>query len=117
MPETGSETFEGEPTTAARMLVEYRAALADLLARSESAGRKMEAEISHAVGTLLWQLSIDLIELYKESARGALARSDTTTVLPALERIRDVLRNARRYPRPLRDTLHKAIAATASSPP
>jgi hypothetical protein len=106
-----------EATFAARLLLSYRTQLADLLTRAEAAGRNAESEINHAVGTLLWQLSIDLIELYQEAARGALTHSDTVTVVPALERMRDVLRSARRHPRPLRDILHKAIATIAANSP
>jgi len=38
-------------------------------------------------------------------------------VMPALERLRDVLRHWRLRSRPLRDTLHKAIAAFPTCPP
>jgi hypothetical protein len=55
--------------------------------------------------------------LYYESARGGLTEADRSIVLPALERIRDVLRRAHRRPVPLRDALHKAIAAMPSNPP
>ncbi len=76
-----------------------------------------EPKIRFTLGTLIEQLSTDLMFLYYESTRGGLTEDDRTIVVPALERIRDVLRRAHRRPIPLRDALHKAIAAMPGSLP
>jgi hypothetical protein len=108
---TGSATF------AARTLSIYRMRLEDLLTRIEDGGGEEEANIRFTLGTLIDQLSTDLMFLYYESARGGLTEDDRSIVLPALERIRDVLRRAHRRPVPLRDALHRAIAAMPGNPP
>ena len=91
--------------------------LEDLLTRIEDGGGEEEVNIRFTLGTLIDQLSTDLMFLYYESARGALTEDDRSIVLPALERIRDVLRRAHRRPVPLRDALHKAIAAMPGNSP
>lgn len=107
----------GEATFAARTLSIYRIRLEELLARAEEGSEYEEAKVRYTLGTLIEQLSTDLMFLYYESARGGLTDGDRAIVLPALERIRDVLRRAHRRPLPLRDALHKAIAAMPSNPP
>jgi len=104
-------------TLAARTLSLYRARLKDLLDQVDNSDGHGEANIRFSLGTLIEQLSTELMLLYYESTRGGLVHSDQTIVLPALERMRDVLRRAHRRPLPLRDALHKAIAAMPSSPP
>lgn len=104
-------------TLAARTLSLYRARLKDLLDQVDNSDGREETNIRFSLGTLIEQLSTELMLLYYESARGGLVHSDQTIVLPALERMRDVLRRAHRRPLPLRDALHKAIAAMPSSPP
>ncbi|MGA2779233.1 MAG: hypothetical protein ABSF94_16870 [Steroidobacteraceae bacterium] len=108
---TASATF------AARLLSLYRIRLEELLTRLEVGSRDQESNIRFVLGTIIEQLGTDLMSLYHESARGSLIHSDQTIVLPALERMRDVLRRAHRRPVPLRDALHKAIAAMPSNPP
>jgi len=104
-------------TLAARTLSLYRARLKDLLDQVDNSDGRGEATIRFSLGTLIEQLSTELMLLYHESARGGLVQSDQTIVLPPLERMRDVLRRAHRRPLPLRDALHKAIGAMPSSPP
>jgi hypothetical protein len=104
-------------TLAARTLSLYRARLKDLLDQVDNSDGREETNIRFSLGTLIEQLSTELMLLYHESARGGLVHSDQTIVLPALERMRDILRRAHRRPLPLRDALHKAITAMPSSPP
>lgn len=107
----------GEATFAARTLSIYRTRLEDLLAKVEDGWGHDDPKARFTLGTLIEQLSTDLMFLYYESARGSLTEDDRAIVVPALERIRDVLRRAHRRPLPLRDALHKAIAAMPSNPP
>lgn len=107
----------GAATFAARTLSIYRVRLEDLLTRVEDGSGEEQTNVRFALGTLIEQLSTDLMFLYYESARGGLTEDDRSIVLPALERIRDVLRRAHRRPVSLRDALHKAIAAMPGNPP
>ena len=110
-------TCSSEVTPAARTLAIYRTRLTDLLARTETAAQNGNVEIHFAVSTLVERLSVDLIRLYDDSERGALAQSDRVTVLPTLEFMREVLRHAWSRPRSLRDTLYKALATIPGGPP
>jgi hypothetical protein len=69
-----------EATSAARSLAIYRTRLADLLARAEIVAQDESAEIYLAVSALVERLSGDLIRLYDDLERGALAQSDRVTV-------------------------------------
>src|ERR1700688_2381121 len=108
---TKNATSAAESTLAVRTLEIYRTRLADLLVRTESVGQNGDVEIHLAVGALVNQLSVDLIRLYDDLARGALAQSDRVSALPTLERLREVLRHRWSRPRTLRDTLRKAPAS------
>jgi hypothetical protein len=108
---TKNATSAAESTLAVRTLEIYRTQLADLLFRTESVGQNGDAEIQLAVGALVDQLSVDLIRLYDDLVRGALAQSDRVSALPTLEFMREVLRHRWSRPRPLRDTLRKALAS------
>jgi len=114
---TSKTTAPIEATPAARTLAIHRARLADLLAKAETAAQNGIAEIHFAVSTLIERLSGDLIRLYDDLERGALAHSDRVTVVPTLECMREVLRHAWSRPRSLRDTLYKALAVSPDSPP
>jgi hypothetical protein len=114
---TSKTTAPIEATPAARTLAIHRARLADLLAKAETAAQNGNAEIHFAVSTLIERLSGDLIRLYDDLERGALAHSDRVTVVPTLECMREVLRHAWSRPRSLRDTLYKALAVRPDSPP
>jgi hypothetical protein len=111
----GESIGSARATPAAQTLAGYRTRLMDLLMRAESCQRE-DAEIHFAVSRLVDRLSLDLIDLYDDLARGALAQADRVTVLPALELMREVLRHAWRRPRPLHDMLHEALAPMPSSP-
>ena len=108
---TKNATSAAESTLAVRTLEIYRTRLADLLVRTESVGQNGDVEIHLAVDALVDQLSVDLIRLYDDLARGALAQSDRVSSLPTLERMREVLRHRWSRPRPLHDTLRKVLAS------
>lgn len=103
-------------TPAARTLAVYRTRLADLLVKAETV-QEGNTEIHFAVSALIERLSGDLIRLYGDLERGALAPSDRATVMPSLEFMREVLRHAWSRPRSIRDTLSKALAPTPGNPP
>ena len=102
-------TSPTEVTPAPRTLEIYRTQLADLLAKDETVAQNGNAEIHFAVSALVERLSADLIRLYDDSQRGALAQSDRVTVVPTFESMREVLRHAWTRPRSLRDTLYKVL--------
>jgi hypothetical protein len=96
-------------TRATKTLSLYRSLLTNLLARAEACDDHDEAAIGLAFARLVDSLGDDLVQLYQEEAAGLLSESDRTIVLPALERMRNVLRRAHRRTLSLRDTLHKAL--------
>jgi hypothetical protein len=100
-------------TRAERTLSVYRSLLVNLLTRAEGQGRADEAAIGLAFARLVDGLGADLVQLYQDQAQGLLSESDRLIVLPALERMRNVLRRAHRRTLSLRDTLHKALNAAA----
>jgi hypothetical protein len=113
---TSKTTSPTEATPAARTLAIYRTQLADLLAQAETAAQDGSAKTHFDVGRLVERLSADLIRLYDDSQRGALAQSDRLAVLPTLESMREVLRHAWSRPRSLLDTLYEALGAGPGSP-
>jgi hypothetical protein len=70
---TNNATSAAESTLAVRTLEICWTLLADFLVRTENVG---DVEIHLAVGALVDQLSVVLIRLYNDLARGALAQSD-----------------------------------------
>jgi len=97
-------------TPAALALRSYRERLSEMLAWAESANPAEAGALRFAVARLVEELSSDLLHFYRKLEARELTGTDQTVVLPALERLRDVLRHWRMRSRPLRDTLHKAIA-------
>ena len=97
-------------TTATRLLAGYRRQLVELLGRAESAAPREPAELRLAVATLVEVLNADLMRLYRLAEGGTLTRGDQTVVVPALERLRDTLRQRGSRLHAMSDTLHKAIA-------
>jgi hypothetical protein len=86
-------------------------ALLDVAERSPEAGARLEA----LAYDLAEELNADLLRLYTLGAAGQLAAVERITVLPALERLRDILRFRGRSPRSLRDVLQKASAELPDS--
>ena len=104
-------------TRAEKVMSVYRSLLIDLLTRAEARDAPDEAAIALAFARLVDKLGADLVRLYQEQASGQLSDTDQRIVLPALERMRNVLRRAHRRTLSLRDTLHKALNASAPSGP
>jgi len=96
----------------------YRSLLVNLSTWAEGheeqdaqAGRdgREQVAIGLAFARLVDSLAADLVQLYQEESSGRLSESDRLLVLPALERMRNVLRRAQRPTRSLRDTLRNAL--------
>jgi len=113
-PVTTQQSTTAE-TRAERTMSLYRSLLANLLTRAEGQDRRDEPAIGLAFARLVDSLGADLVQLYQDEAAGRLSDSDRRIVLPALERMRNVLRRAHRRTLSLRDTLHKALNAAAPS--
>jgi hypothetical protein len=96
--------------TAVRLLPLYRRRLNELLRAADEAAPGEPAALCVAIGRVVADLNADLVGLYRRSEAGVLRRFDQGIVLPALERLRDVLRRRSMQIRPIRDTLRKAIS-------
>lgn len=113
MAKTKKNRAATDPPTA-RLLAEYRSRLAELLTHAELAAPREPAELRLAVTTLVERLNDDLLRLYRLAEGGALGRADQLVAIPALERLRDTLRQRGARPHPMSDTLHKAVAVLAA---
>jgi hypothetical protein len=104
-------------TPAAVALAAYRERLVGILTSIESADSPGPRVLHIAVAQLLENLSHNLAHLYLQRGSPELSDTDQAIVIPALERMRDVLRHRRRPSNRLSDTLHEAIAAYPACPP
>jgi hypothetical protein len=104
-------------TPAARALANYRTRLAEILRLTDTATPAQFRALNLAVAHLVDELSHELLLLYQQREHHALTDTDRAIVMPALERVRDVLRHRQRRSRPLHDTLHKAIIACVECRP
>jgi hypothetical protein len=93
------------------LLTGYRTRLAALVAAAEAAAPAEPGELRAAVDQLVEELNADLLTLYRAAERGALKARDATILVPALERLRNVLRHRDVRLCSMRDTLHKAVMA------
>ena len=114
---SGDPRSSAMATPAALALRSYRERLSQMLTWAETADPAEAGALRLAVARLVEELSRDLLHLYRKLEARELTSTDQTVVMPALERLRDVLRHWRMRSRPLRDTLHKAIAAFPTCPP
>ena len=112
----GDQRTSAMATPAALALRSYRERLSQMLTWAENANPSEAGALRLAVARLVEELSRDLLHLYRKLEARELTGTDQTVVMPALERLRDVLRHWRMRARPLRDTLHKAIAAFPTCP-
>jgi hypothetical protein len=100
------------------LLARYRARLATLLAEAEAAAPVEPAALKLALDQLVEDLNADLLTVYRAAERGELAAREAAIVVPAFERLRNVLRQRDVRNGSIRDTLHKAaLAMPASSQP
>ena len=76
------------------------------LAEHESLPSQLEAR--RRVAALVDELTRDIIGFYDRGGPETLTDLQRTAVLPALQRLRDILRNSKASRRALRDTLLKA---------
>lgn len=98
-----------EPPEPAALLARYRARLVELVADAEAAEPEEPAALRAAVDGLVETLNADLLHLYRAAEQGALKARDARILLPAFERLRNVLRHRDVRLCSMRDTLHKAV--------
>ena len=93
----------------ALLLAGYRTRLLDLVGSAESTAPTEPALLRAAVGQLVENLNADLLDVYRAAETGALAARDAAILVPAFERLRNVLRHRDLHLCSMRDTLHKAV--------
>jgi len=98
-------------TPAAQVLLYYRIRLATLLASAEDASLLEAPVFRLTIAKVVEDLTEDLIRLYEDLQRHGLTETDRTDVVPALERLRTVLRQRHTYSRRFRNTIRKMISA------
>jgi hypothetical protein len=111
-PTVTSRTTLGHPPETpqpAELLVRYRARLMELVTAAAAAAPTEPAALRTGVDQLVDDLNVDLLILYRAAERGALQPREAAIMLPAFERLRNVLRHRDVRLRSMRDTLHKAV--------
>ncbi len=93
----------------ASLLAGYRAQLVDLVAIAESTAPAEPAMLRAAVDQLVENLNADLLNVYRAVEKGVLKARDAAILVPAFERLRNVLRHRDVRLCSMRDTLHKAV--------
>lgn len=88
------------------LLSRYRDLVQRLLAAAEE-GTRTQPPLESLAYDLSEALNADLLRLYGTDA-GLLTALERTSLLPTLERLRDILRFRSRSPRPLHEVLKKA---------
>ena len=116
LTETPRNTFvrAPEPLQPATLLARYRARLVELVGSAEAAAPAEPASLRAAVDLLVENLNADLLHLYRAAEQGALEARDAAILLPAFERLRNVLRHRDVRLCSMRDTLHKAVSGMPS---
>ena len=102
---------------AAILLIRYRTRLNALLAAAETAAPEEPGELRAAVDQLVEDLNADLLALYRAAERGILKAREAAILVPAVERLRNVLRHRDVRLCSMRDTLHKAVSGLAAGAP
>gem|GEM_PF-6820194 len=110
-PKTPAGAPDAAPATA--LLARYRARLVALVDSAQAVAPTEPGELRSAVDRLVEELSADLLACYRAAERGELPAGEAAILLPALERLRNVLRHRDTRLRSIRDTLHKAVSAMA----
>ncbi len=113
---TSTKTSGREPDAPqpAALLARYRARLVELLDSAEASAPSEPASLRAAVDLLVENLNADLLNLYRAVEQGALKPRDAAILLPAFERLRNVLRHRDVRLCSMRDTLHKAVTGMPS---
>ena len=91
------------------LLARYRDRLIELVALAEAAAPAEPAHLRAAVDLLVENLNEDLLKIYRATESGALKAHEAAIVVPAFERLRNVLRHRDVRLCSMRDTLHKAV--------
>jgi len=111
-PTVNSRTTSGQPADAPQpteLLVRYRTRLMELVTAAEAAAPTEPSTLRTGVDQLVDDLNVDLLVLYRAAERGALQPREAAIMLPAFERLRNVLRHRDVRLCSMRDTLHKAV--------
>lgn len=98
----------------ATLLATYRARLVELIGTAEASAPSEPAPLRAAVDSLVENLNADLLNLYRAVESGGLKPRDAAILLPAFERLRNVLRHRDVRLCSMRDTLHKAVTGMPS---
>lgn len=94
----------------ARVLPAYRERLSELLRMAEAVAPAEPADLWRAATALVDDLNADLLTLYRRAEADGNHPGGTASVTATLERLRDILRVRSSRARPMRDTLHRALA-------
>ena len=95
------------------LVSQYRQRLIEILNLAELEHSPSQQEAHRRVADMIREITREIVRLYDRSGSDALTPLQSTSILPTLERLRDILRNAKTGRRALRDTLRKA---TESNP-
>jgi hypothetical protein len=111
-----SSTPATDAVQPAHLLARYRERLARLLETATAAAPGEPPLLRVAVESLLEDLNSDLLALYRGSEARRLKPKEMAIVVPALEKLRNVLRQRDARVRSMRDTLHKAVTVLPELP-
>lgn len=98
-----------DPAHPASLLAVYRTRLIELIAIAESTAPSEPALLRASVDQLVENLNADLLRVYRAAETGKLVPRDAAILVPAFERLRNVLRHRDVRLCSMRDTLHKAV--------
>ena len=114
MTSTKTSARAPQPLEPVVLLATYRARLVELIGTAEAAAPSEPAPLRAAVDALVENLNADLLNLYRAVESGVLKPRDAAILLPAFERLRNVLRHRDVRLCSMRDTLHKAVTGMPS---
>ena len=114
MTSTKTSVRAPQPLEPAALLAQYRTRLVELIGTAEASAPSEPASLRAAVDLLVENLNADLLRLYRAVEHGALKPRDAAILLPAFERLRNVLRHRDVRLCSMRDTLHKAVTGMPS---
>jgi predicted amino acid racemase len=104
-----SRTPAAARSTPTELLGRYRVELLELVTIAEGAAPTEPAVLRTGVDRLVENLNRDLLELYRAAETGVLKARDSAILVPAFEKLRNVLRHRDVRLCSMRDTLHKAV--------
>jgi hypothetical protein len=96
-----------------KLVSRYRDRLRAILELVEDESPASRLRAQRDVLALVDQLTHDIVGFFDQNGPGSLTDLQRKTVLPALKRLRDILRNSKNSRRGLRDTLLKAAESGA----